>query len=967
MALKKIMFATLLLLTIITIGAVSASEDIAGDNVTAIEPTGEQTVQAVDEIKQTDELIAQTDNDEILSEKDDGTFTALQNKIDNAAEAKEVVSVEGNDGFDDLMSDVNDNVLGNSIYVNGSTFTDIGNAIDSAVDGDIIYLNSPYYEGSGSHIAIKKDITIIGNHSTLDAKYLSQIAFSNNKVTLINITFINGYNDGEGGAVYIKGSGSFVNCNFVNNSAHNRGGAVLIGSSSSGSFVSCNFVNNFAKREEGGAVFSFGPTSFDDCSFMNNHASYQGGAVYISDSFSEAYGSFVGCSFVNNSLDLSSYSYGGAVYIKGSSSSSFVECSFVNNSANTYSGAVYIKGSGKVSFVDCSFVNNYGDYVGAVKISSSGSFVDCSFVNNNAGVGSGAVSTDGSCNFENCSFVNNNGGPGAVLSQGESNSFVNCSFANNSAEYDDGGAVYIFSSSSESSCSGNFVNCNFMNNSVKKGNGGAVYIDYSCSSSFVNCSFVNNSVELGEGGAAYIGSSGTGSFVKCLFMDNVADSIRNDIVGYELIVSDVDKFYGENKKFVVVLVDGEGIPVENAYVNITLNNKKSPVKTDSKGQASVDLNLGVGTYDVLSEYGGVSATSKVTVKSTLAVSNATGTYLNSKVTATFLNTNGKALASKQVTFKVNGKDYTSTTNGNGVAAADIDLGVGTYTVTAVNPVNNEQKEFKLVISKAASKIALASSQSGEVVTLTVALTPSAATGSVIFTVNGENKTTTIKSGKATLTLTDLKAGNYTVTAFYNGDNNLDASASNTISFSVSDVYPVLTAKGVTKTYGTTTKLVVYLKDNKGNAIANANVNVDIKGKVTPITTNSNGQATMAIGQAPGTYYAKITYPKAKQVTAKIVVKKATPKLTAAKKTFKRTVKVKNYVVILKTNKNKALKSVWVSLKVNKKTYKVKTNVKGQAIFKINNLAKKGIYKAVVKFAGNKYYNAKTVNTKIAVR
>ena len=33
MALKKIMFATLLLLTIITIGAVSASEDIAGGNV----------------------------------------------------------------------------------------------------------------------------------------------------------------------------------------------------------------------------------------------------------------------------------------------------------------------------------------------------------------------------------------------------------------------------------------------------------------------------------------------------------------------------------------------------------------------------------------------------------------------------------------------------------------------------------------------------------------------------------------------------------------------------------------------------------------------------------------------------------------------------------------------------------------------------------------------------------------------
>ena len=937
MKFKKIMLLAIFLVILLAVSAVSAADNATSDIVTV----------------------------------EESTLDAL-----SVDEAKEVVSVEGNDGFDDLMSDVNDNVLGKSIYVNGSTFTDIGNAIDSAVDGDIIYLNSPYYEGSGSHIAIKKDITIIGNHSTLDAKYLSRIAFSNNKVTLINITFINGYNDGGGGALDIQGSGSFVNCNFVNNSAHNRGGAVYIGSSSSGSFVSCNFVNNSAKREDGGAVFSFGPTSFDDCSFMNNHANYQGGAVYINSAFSTAYGSFVDCSFVNNSGG----SYGGAVNIRSSSSSNFVDCSFVNNSAGSYGGAVYIEGSGKGSFVDCSFVNNYGDYVGAVYIGGSGkvSFVDCSFVNNNAGVGSGAVLTDGSCNFENCSFVNNYGQHGAVSTHGEFNSFVNCSFVNNSAEYDNGGSVYISDDDSGYPGSCNFENCSFVNNSVYKGNGGAVYISYSCSGSFVDCSFVNNSVELGEGGAAYIGSSGTGSFVKCIFMDNVADSIRNDIVGnaitkdcifgrYELIVSDVDKFYGENKKFVVVLVDGEGIPVENAYVNITLNNKKSPVKTDSKGQASVDLNLGVGTYDVLSEYGGVSATSKVTVKSTLAVSNATGTYLNSKVTATFLNTNGKALASKQVTFKVNGKDYTSTTNGNGVAAADIDLGVGTYTVTAVNPVNNEQKEFKLVISKAASKIALASSQSGEVVTLTVALTPSAATGSVIFTVNGENKTTTIKSGKATLALSDLKAGNYTVTAFYNGDNNLDASASNTISFSVSDVYPVLTAKGVTKTYGTATKLVVYLKDNKGNAIANANVNVDINDKVTPITTNSNGQATMAIGQAPGTYYAKITYPKAKQVTAKIVVKKATPKLTAKAKTFKKSLKTKMYTITLKTNTNKVMKNSKVTLKVNGKTYKATTNTKGQATFKITKLTKKGKFTAVVKYAGSKYYNAKTVKPKITIK
>ena len=179
--------------------------------------------------------------------------------------------------------------------------------------------------------------------------------------------------------------------------------------------------------------------------------------------------------------------------------------------------------------------------------------------------------------------------------------------------------------------------------------------------------------------------------------------------------------------------------------------------------------------------------------------------------------------------------------------------------------------------------------------------------------------------------------------------------------------PILTAKAVTKIYGTSTKLVVYLKDNEGNAIANAKVNVNLANKVTPITTNSKGQATMAIGQAPGTYYAKITYPEAKQDTAKIVVKKATPKLTAAKKTFKKSIKTKKYTVTLKTNQNKVMKNTKLTLKVNGKTYSAKTNSKGQATFKITKLTKKGKFTAVVKFAGNKYYNAKTAKPKITVK
>lgn len=89
------------------------------------------------------------------------------------------------------------------------------------------------------------------------------------------------------------------------------------------------------------------------------------------------------------------------------------------------------------------------------------------------------------------------------------------------------------------------------------------------------------------------------------------------------------------------------------------------------------------------------------------------------------------MASKQVTFKVGDKTYTATTNSKGVATADIDLGVGTYILTTVNQVNNEQKDFKLIINNASFAVSLTAAQSNGVTTLIATLTPITATGNVI--------------------------------------------------------------------------------------------------------------------------------------------------------------------------------------------------------------------------------------------
>lgn len=92
--------------------------------------------------------------------------------------------------------------------------------------------------------------------------------------------------------------------------------------------------------------------------------------------------------------------------------------------------------------------------------------------------------------------------------------------------------------------------------------------------------------------------------------------------------------------------------------------------------------------------------------------------------------------------------------------------------------------------------------------------------------------------------------------------------------------------------------------------------------------------------------------------------KVKPKITAKKKTFKKSKKVKKYTITLKAGK-KPVKKVKVYLKIGKKTFNTKTNNKGKATFKIKKLTKKGKYKSKIIFKGNKLYKA--VSKKVIIK
>ena len=231
---------------------------------------------------------------------------------------------------------------------------------------------------------------------------------------------------------------------------------------------------------------------------------------------------------------------------------------------------------------------------------------------------------------------------------------------------------------------------------------------------------------------------------------------------------------------------------------------------------------------------------------------------------------------------------------------------------------------------------------------------------------------TDSNGNINLSLNGLAANTYAAEIVFMGNDHYGGSnATVTVTVKKDDIS--LSADAVTTTYNINKDLVVTLKDSNGKAINGVKVTVVLNSKTYTATTDANGQLKVSTnGLAPKTYTATITfagntnYDKSTG-SAKVTVKKATPKLTAKAKTFKKSVKTKKYAVTLKDNTGKVMKKVKLTLKIKGKTYKATTNTKGKATFKITKFTKKGTFKATITYNGNAYYNKVTKTVKIKIK
>ncbi|ALT67920.1 adhesin-like protein [Methanobrevibacter millerae] len=227
---------------------------------------------------------------------------------------------------------------------------------------------------------------------------------------------------------------------------------------------------------------------------------------------------------------------------------------------------------------------------------------------------------------------------------------------------------------------------------------------------------------------------------------------------------------------------------------------------------------------------------------------------------------------------------------------------------------------------------------GEKATITVTL-PGDATGSVSIVVGGKTYTAPINNGKATLDVSGLAKGTYTVTASYPGNDKYSAK-SNTTSFNVKALDPsVKIADDTVKQGG---NLVVELpKDATGTVTAT------IGGK-TFTAPVKDGKAVIPIKGVPvGTYDAKVTYSGddkygPKEVSDKVTVMDLNIEVPDVTKYYHGSERL---VVTIKDFDGNPVVNKSVSFSINGRDYTRNTDANGSASIALG--LNSGVYNATV--------------------
>ena len=245
---------------------------------------------------------------------------------------------------------------------------------------------------------------------------------------------------------------------------------------------------------------------------------------------------------------------------------------------------------------------------------------------------------------------------------------------------------------------------------------------------------------------------------------------------YPIESMDTQIVYGTNKKFQAKFYDEYGEVLVNKYVLFIVNGTEYPIKTNSEGIAILDVNLDVGEYNVTS----VSLLDESTINKLLIFHSVNAQSMiieygsDTRFSATFLDETAKPLSNTLIVFNIDGKDtIANMTDVNGVAILNIELAIGTHTITSINAKTDENMTNKVVVvSNIDSIITLDVNDINysQKVILKVNIDSNYLNANVIIKITGDNGYEQIFTQKAskiiTKELSNLNASKYQVDVKY---------------------------------------------------------------------------------------------------------------------------------------------------------------------------------------------------------
>lgn len=486
----------------------------------------------------------------------------------------------------------------------------------------------------------------------------------------------------------------------------------------------------------------------------------------------------------------------------------------------------------------------------------------------------------------------------------------NINFINARVRFDGGGAIYFNSTSNGTIINSTFINC------IADYRGGAIfYSDYS-NCTIINSTFINNSAMNGGAVACY---NNTKSFIEnSIFINNT--SCRTPVYGWGGAVYYAGNDTGVIKNSIFInssatLSGGavfynfysKGLIINSTFINSSV--------VDEKGGSVAYYDYANGTIinSTFMDNTAVKGGAIYYTWRSSSVINSTFINNNAKEGGAIYYNKGSRNTVENSTFIEN-----SAINGGAIYYFDKTKGTVMKSIFIENTAN------------VGGAICYFNESSKSIVEESIFIKNSAENGSVVY-------------GGTVFNSTIIK------------------------------ITPTVITKPITTVYNNDDYLIIVLKDHKLNPISGVEVDIGIGGVLQRFISDINGQINVPTKNlVPKSYDISISSLETDKydsltVNTQIIVKKCTLKILAKKKTFKLKIKTKKYVIVIKDDKNKVIPNIAVTLKINGKVFKAISNKKGVATFKLTKMFKKGKFKGVLKFKGNKYYNSFSKKAKILIK